>query len=231
MKKLGFTLAEVLITLAIIGVIAAMTLPALTSNVQKSQTGPALAKAVNTLENMNRNALVQYNARNLETVIKCIGTEYKIDDPTYLDLLNAQVSGAKENGSTTNYISKDGIMYIMGTFTNADGTASETPVESEWTEIQTKGADGNDVSKTADNKYYYKKLDMIIDTNGAKTPNILGDDRFLVYIDNGGAVVPSGGNEANLYSGDEIQTKDTCTSTPSEKCIGHIADNGWKVNY
>ena len=230
MKKLGFTLAEVLITLAIIGVIVAMTLPALTSNVQKSQTGPALAKAVNTLENMNRNALVQYNARNLETVIKCIEKEYGITagSGTYLDLLNAQVSGAKENGSETNYISKDGIMFIMGTFTNADGTASDTPVKSTWKAV-TVGDD--ETAKTADNKYYYRKLDMIIDTNGAKTPNILGDDRFLVYIDSAGAVIPSGGNEANLYSGDEIQTKATCTTTPSEKCIGHIADNGWKVNY
>ena len=34
MKKNGFTLAEVLITLAIIGVVATMTLPALMTNTQ-----------------------------------------------------------------------------------------------------------------------------------------------------------------------------------------------------
>ena len=34
MKKLGFTLAEVLITLVIIGVIAAMTVPTLMNNTQ-----------------------------------------------------------------------------------------------------------------------------------------------------------------------------------------------------
>ena len=37
MKKTGFTLAEVLITLSIIGVVAMMTLPALMTNVQEQQ--------------------------------------------------------------------------------------------------------------------------------------------------------------------------------------------------
>ena len=37
MKKNGFTLAEVLITLAIIGVVATLTLPALMTNTQEQQ--------------------------------------------------------------------------------------------------------------------------------------------------------------------------------------------------
>ncbi len=43
-KKTGFTLAEVLITLGIIGVVAAMTLPALTASYRKSTTETALKK-------------------------------------------------------------------------------------------------------------------------------------------------------------------------------------------
>ena len=46
MKKNGFTLAEVLITLGIIGVIAAITLPTLMSDTTSAQIGPKLAKAV-----------------------------------------------------------------------------------------------------------------------------------------------------------------------------------------
>jgi prepilin-type N-terminal cleavage/methylation domain-containing protein len=49
MKKNGFTLAEVLITLAIIGVVATMTLPALMTNTQEQQARTGLKKAVNTL--------------------------------------------------------------------------------------------------------------------------------------------------------------------------------------
>lgn len=49
MKKNGFTLAEVLITLTIIGVIATMTLPALMTNTQEQQAKTALKKGINTL--------------------------------------------------------------------------------------------------------------------------------------------------------------------------------------
>ena len=49
MKKNGFTLAEVLITLSIIGVVATMTLPALMTNTAKQQAKTGLKKAINTL--------------------------------------------------------------------------------------------------------------------------------------------------------------------------------------
>ena len=49
MKKNGFTLAEVLITLAIIGVVATLTLPALMTNTQEQQARTALKKGINTL--------------------------------------------------------------------------------------------------------------------------------------------------------------------------------------
>ncbi len=57
MKKIGFTLAEVLITLGIIGVVAALTTPALVQNTGSAQVGPKLAKAVATFENANQNML------------------------------------------------------------------------------------------------------------------------------------------------------------------------------
>jgi prepilin-type N-terminal cleavage/methylation domain-containing protein len=41
----GFTLAEVLITLAIIGVVAALTIPSVVKNYQKTQTTAKLRKA------------------------------------------------------------------------------------------------------------------------------------------------------------------------------------------
>lgn len=49
MKKNGFTLAEVLITLAIIGVVATLTLPALMTNTAEQQAKTALKKGINTM--------------------------------------------------------------------------------------------------------------------------------------------------------------------------------------
>ena len=50
-KKCAFTLAEVLITLGIIGVVAALTIPALIDNYQKHEVPIRLKKMYNTLHN------------------------------------------------------------------------------------------------------------------------------------------------------------------------------------
>ena len=49
MKRLGFTLAEVLITLAIIGVVAAISIPSVISNSQQQEFKTGLRKAVSVL--------------------------------------------------------------------------------------------------------------------------------------------------------------------------------------
>jgi len=55
MKK-GFTLAEVLITLGIIGVVAALTMPAVINNTQKKQLEAALKKNYSVLQNAIQHA-------------------------------------------------------------------------------------------------------------------------------------------------------------------------------
>lgn len=56
---LGFTLAEVLITLGIIGVVAAMTIPTLINNQQKQATATKLEKAYSVLSQAFLNAQVE----------------------------------------------------------------------------------------------------------------------------------------------------------------------------
>ena len=54
MKKNGFTLAEVLITLAIIGVVATLTLPSLMTNTAEQQAITGFRKAMNTLNEVGQ---------------------------------------------------------------------------------------------------------------------------------------------------------------------------------
>ena len=56
----AFTLAEVLITLGIIGVVAALTIPALTANYQKMRTESYLKKFYANMNNALRMAAVEY---------------------------------------------------------------------------------------------------------------------------------------------------------------------------
>lgn len=59
MKK-GFTLAEVLITLGIIGVVAALTMPVLMANYKKQQTVTQLKKVYSALQQSVQISQVKY---------------------------------------------------------------------------------------------------------------------------------------------------------------------------
>ena len=64
--KSAFTLAEVLITLAIIGVIASMTLPSLNSNVNTKTLETQTLKAYNALQNAAQRYLVENEVGSFE---------------------------------------------------------------------------------------------------------------------------------------------------------------------
>ena len=76
--KRAFTLAEVLITLAIIGVVAAMTMPTLIKNHQKQVYATRLKKAVNVLENMRTKLMADEEVTNFNDT-KLIREGYNMD--------------------------------------------------------------------------------------------------------------------------------------------------------
>ena len=65
MKKLGFTLAEILITLGIIGVVAALTAPSLVVNSRNEANAAKLAVVVSNLENAFTSAIAQEGVDSL----------------------------------------------------------------------------------------------------------------------------------------------------------------------
>lgn len=230
----GFTLAEVLITLGIIGVIASLTLPSLTINIVKQQTGPALAKAINSLENANRLALQEGSARRLDQLTKTKNTYYfreAIKD--YLDYhyesspkpyytYNSSIPFISLSVMTT----KDGISYhheaeaIKGGTTQ--GITSLTPEQIKRLPAAYSGA-------------YY---DVWIDVNGnSKGPNQQGKDLFKVLVDLKGSVIPYGGQAWSAYTGKNVEwTGNGCGNkkvhpTKPLSCAGSIADNGFRVIY
>lgn len=73
MKKKGFTLAEVLITLGIIGVVAALTAPALIQNTGSAKVGPTLAKAVTTFEVANQNMFNAIDVTGIKGIASAAG--------------------------------------------------------------------------------------------------------------------------------------------------------------
>ena len=107
-NKKGFTLAEVLITLAVIGVVAAITIPAVINKIEEQRAKSLVKKTVSTLVNANKMARANYDYEEDEFV-DCVipKTETLNDRKSMCSLINTYVKGAKyislSGYSTTNY--------------------------------------------------------------------------------------------------------------------------------
>ena len=160
MKKNGFTLAEVLITLAIIGVVATITLPSLMSNTQEQQAVTAFRKAMNTL-----NEVAQMNAA--------------VDGFDYGDISSGAAPAAGENTVyNANGILTQSVWAMMASKAQVDLTKSGTSEAA-----HPGGCDGlaNIIAfrdgtmlcyaGTTTNGNAQKVINAAIDTNGIKAPN------------------------------------------------------------
>ena len=170
MKKTGFTLAEVLITLGIIGVVAALTLPTLSNNAQAQANAAKLSSTISALENafgiilttdesdpLELHDITYGNNENFYSKIadnlKTLGTE--IPSITYSVTVP----------SNTVFMTKSGaIVYIEDNRTAAN----------------------DDANGNVD--YYYGNL--YIDVNGEAKPNVLGKDLFSFHLGEDGILYP-----------------------------------------
>lgn len=177
----AFTLAEVLITLGIIGVVAALTIPALIQSQQNKATVSAVKKAYTTLSQAYTSA-VQDN-----------GPPETWDLSTYtslLDILSPYLSlmkncGTSSNCSATSYHSLNGVDVLpagyMGSAMFKDGSAILTQM----------GTPKCTTSRGSTNALKNICCEIMFDVNGPQKPNVLGKDYFTFYVTKYG-LIPSG---------------------------------------
>ena len=130
-KKTGFTLAEVLITLVIIGIIAAMTVPTLMTNTNSQEYRSGLKKAIASL---NQGLSMQYalDGTMISDFFGGTFTPTIIRDSVFQRRLNVlQTSntsttyGTTTNASTANFYTADGMRFgVVATATT--GAAAGT---------------------------------------------------------------------------------------------------------
>ena len=190
--KHGFTLAEVLITLGIIGIVAALTLPSLVNNIQNREKVSGVKKAYSILSqatlfavNENGDAKNWYIEDKNAEVTKLLFSYYK----PYLKVIKFCDEG--KSGCWVNEV-KD----LMGNRFHwyTAGIVGVNSVSARLTDGMTLTFDvfrttTNDLGVTVSND----AIVFFIDINGEKKPNQFGYDIFTFVLDaEHNAVVPAG---------------------------------------
>lgn len=215
MKKLlkGFTLAEILITLTIVGIVARMTLPSLMQNVQVQTTEASLSKAINTLEMGNQRILQETGSRSLSGAgVSSANNANQADElntRAYLNLMNNYMNGSYRSSLTLSingtsranqnaFITKDGIM-----FADASSISGLTEPIARSSNNGPSGPDSQvsfELGRQIPQKYHGSYAKILVDINGTSGPNQLAKDQFIFYIDNYGSAIAYGGAEYGRYA-------------------------------
>lgn len=107
-KRFGFTLAEVLITLGIIGVVAAMTIPTLISNTNGAKFRSQFKKTLSTLNQAGLMAQAQYDFDYAGTTVACQAAqadgaaEHPDSIMSFCAILNGTLTGQTYQGVVNN---------------------------------------------------------------------------------------------------------------------------------
>ena len=172
-KRFGFTLAEVLITLGIIGVVAAMTIPTLISNTNSAKFKSQYKKTLSTLNQAALMATAQYDLDYASLTADCGGGTDKPDvTASMCALINGTLSGAT-------YYSAASTINIPGSTATYSINGTPKVADKDWKAYQL--ADGSmvafgDVTSCTlevggDITALEGKCRGFIDVNGATLPN------------------------------------------------------------
>lgn len=201
MKKFGFTLAEILITLSIIGVVAAITLPTLMTDTLGAQIGPKLAKAVSMFEQANE-AMLHNNSVDAITDAGLIGADGAIAD--YYEELSNYLKATK---SGSGLLAKDGMFYTVTRITSLV-PAANTPAHKQEIGTVMIGTNGTKSKTPGEDVFYFSWWN-----DGSLRPK--------------GGTNWSNGDSDTWETKCALNT----TPENYEYCAGHIFENNLKVLY
>ena len=222
MKDLkAFTLAEVLITLGIIGVVAAMTMPVLIQKQNEKATVVKLKKEYSVMSNALSRAVMEYG-----DVANWGKATYDVDRVN-CDVIAEFLNIAKDCGHETKGC-------LPENYTFLDGSSGFREIETHEGYKKLILADGASVSVVG---YGYPITtntagEIWIDVNGLKKPNALGKDMFLFSIKADNTLRPHGLNELEATP-DRINTNNYLTAawviTHGNMDYLHCNDLDWKT--
>lgn len=233
--KRGFSLAEVLITLGVIGVIVAITMPTLINNYKKHEIETKFTQTYNLLSNSLRMASAEYGDL-VGIVVSSTNSEIIDNTNKYLLKHVKTIKGGKYTLQDLGY--KTPIYYQDGKKIQHALTATSTKYVLINGAVITSviGSKGTHEGKTLHTIYNY-----FVDLNGPKGPNTIGRDVFIyMWTPHAGIDIINTGLYG--YTVDDtlsiVKSKlfyehkdmlDNCKTNGGTQCGALIEENGWKI--
>ena len=251
----AFTLAEVLITLGVIGVVAAITLPTLIKNYQKHVWVNQLKSSVSIWEQGMQKMLADEEVSKLSDTsvwaskgdARCYSGDTSYTTNTncknfvnnlskYIKIVEVGKYGEKMKNLSGDGVNNESLNY--GSLALSDGTmiffeADITPYTNtteECNEIKRLGGTMCSQAGSID-----------IDVNGRRGPNTWGRDVFAFHYSDEGKLYPYAGKDSSLHFDEDTwhDDYDICgipdgkitSNTNGDGCAARIMENGWKMDY
>lgn len=252
MKKTGFTLQEFLIALAIIGVIAALTVPALSTHFNKKLWATSLSAAVSNFENAMSTMIMKDGATDLfgTKAWKLLEGGMLSDEGGPADEFMKAVSGSLPLVSyvwaAESFMDDENSGYYDGVGNVLNDKREEIysiPILGESVLFYTKGGviyyvyienSDRDPNAIKESEALANGVNLTaeaakiaIDVNGDRNPNIIGRDIFFFILGADGILYPYGSNDVNNKLGEEY----TCKNNRGMGCTAELIDNNYKMDY
>lgn len=199
MKKIGFTLSEILLTLAIVGIVAAITIPVIVANAKHQEILSLLRKNHSVIEQALRFYYIDYGIvpKGKDFEARTFKDVYKKHFIVVKDHgINDYYSSGKNYNVYKNYNGTNNLYHYLfddGQFVLNDGT---------FVMIENPAGSANRVMITVDVNGYNKK------------PNRLGRDLFMFQVNDEGKLLPMGA-EGTMFS-----VEDYCSKTSTSDFNG-----------
>ena len=240
--KIGYTLAEVLITLGIIGVISAMTIPSMVNNVQNQVCAKALSATISDFETGMSILLAKENVFSLRDTEAWSG-----QNTMNIDSSDAIIERFSRNVGFLKPIDQDYERFYGAPVKGINGEESSLLEDFIPFEISNGAVafmiigqylDGDEVTILRSGGNLSKvAATVFIDVNGKKKPNIIGRDIFAFLLGTDAKLYPYGGKDATVYSGNNSLAWQTQCSDNGAKgaegmfCTARLIENGYKMDY
>lgn len=221
-NKKAFTLSELLIALAIIGAIAAMSIPSLVTQIQNRTLTTQLKNISASVQQLAADQLIVHKTKTLEDT----------DFGSPAELLVADNFAIQETGVTG---------LSSGKYSSLNSLNSKSTAGSSYNTILLKngallgysrdgaGKDSSGKDANSDGDDYIIGR-FVVDVNGVEPPNIIGRDLFEFYVTKKGKVKGLEALVANQNSSTSTFTT-KCKAGDAIACYSAIVSNSWKMPY